>query len=501
MTQDGRLCPQVKVTVLGDVVDVQHQFLKVSLPRDWVDKEPEISALLGSSIGRQDVFSRDPKVQGVIQLLEAQGCFFRSRAQERYTLREVKEIFERIALSWYSEYYSHSVWQQLRQGTLPLGGFVAWVIHNYHVSRAAGRSGARGATGFPRPELRGFFAEDVLEEYWHCDAFYFVRHPQLSVSDKDVKSYVPLPSSLAFEQHTLAVAGSDWLAHLLISYFQESSIRFYDDCREFYGQVEAAYNLPGFFDGWVEHMQLDFAHGHAEGFIRLLDTDETVAHGELLRSLRVAWYAYHFLTAALDEIVAEGFRRHSTFLRAPIRAGKLDPDTSTLVTCVGEVKGLFVVDVAEDLATLVGTVPPPKSSDVSYLQHGLKHILYLALSHAREHDDILLFGRWAEAINNLEPAHRDLPEPPTPSAVAVLAFFADTASSAKRLGFLLYLAHLLHEGWCSIPEQLITLLKSRLASVGLNDEQRDQLSTLGLQYFELSLRLSVDQQTVPTFEF
>jgi thiaminase len=500
MTQEGWLRQQVKVTVLDEVVDVQHQFLTISLPRDWIAREPEIEALLAASIGRQDVSSRDPKVQGVIQLLEAQDCFFQSKAQERYTVREVKELFDRIASTWYSDYYAHPVWQELRQGALPLSGFVAWVLHNYHVSRAAGRSGARCATRYPRLELRSFFAEDVLEEYWHCDAFYFVRHSQLSISDKDVKSYVPLPSSLAFEQHTLDVAESDWLGHLLISYFQESSIRFYSDCREFYSQVEDAYGFPGFFDGWVEHMRLDFAHGHAEGFIRLLDSDEVVTHEELLSSLQKAWYAYYFLTTALDEIADEARRNPAPILRAPVRAGRLDPKISTLAPCIGEVRGSSSGEIAEILVALLGTVHPPKQTDVSYLQNRLRHTIYLALSHAREHDDIILFGRLAEVVESPEIVGSGQPAPPTPSAVALYAFVADLAPQAEQFAFVIYLTHLLRTGWFSISERALAALRLRLAQPCRSDDQKDQLATLGLQYVELSSRLTSERQPVPTFE-
>src|ERR1044072_8480020 len=134
----GRLRDAVRVTAVGEEVIVHHRFLELALPRTWVDETPEIQAILNREIGVDALVSQDKQVNGVVEFLKLQDCFFHSRAKAEYSLREIKEIFEPISLDWFARYYNHSLWSQLRRGELSLNGFVAWVLHNYHVSRAAG---------------------------------------------------------------------------------------------------------------------------------------------------------------------------------------------------------------------------------------------------------------------------------------------------------------------------------------------------------------------------
>src|SRR4029077_634797 len=193
----------------------------------------------------------------------------------------------------------------------------AWMIHNYHVSRSAGVIAARMATGSRNPDLKAFFREDALEEYWHCDAFYFVEQSGINLTAADVKNYVPLPASTAFEDHALRAAEEDPLGHLLIAYFQESSIIFRQDSERFYDSIEANYGLKDAFNGWRKHMSLDLDHDHAGELEARFDDKRVITLGDARASLRIVQLAQYFLLKALDQIAEHSHVVDAVALRLP----------------------------------------------------------------------------------------------------------------------------------------------------------------------------------------
>jgi hypothetical protein len=468
MTIEGQFRSEVEILNQADEVILRHQFVQMALPKAWVEKQPEFKRLLLSELSVKDLQTSDLQVQSVLFFLQTQDFFFKSKAKSNYTLKEIRGLFESISRTWYAQYYQHPLWESLRSSSLSLNGFVAWIIHNYHVSRAAGLSGARCATRFSKVEKRPCFRQDVLEEYWHCDAYYFVRHPNLQLSDESIKTYIPLPASLAFEQHTLRVAESDWLGHLLISYFQESSIRFYDECLEFYQQVETAYDLPGFFKSWQAHMALDLEHGHAEHFIEHLNTDEIVSHQDFMVALQNAWLAFFYLLTSLDQIQAESIKYNQVELRAP---------SSTTQA--------LVLNKKLELSS-------------PYFRDRLLDSIYCALSNARTHDEILLWGHAAKDLEQQWTAQKslfnsELPEDPIEVAIANMLWRASTHTSELASLLILLIANTVN----SIPISPSThlLLQQHSATVS----KVVDLKTLALQFVELLTWRNENSMTIPNF--
>ena len=464
MTIEGQFRAEVEILNQTDEVILRHQFVQMALPKAWVEKQPEFKRLLLSELSVKDIQTPDLEVQSVLFFLQTQDFFFKSKAKSNYTLKEIRGHFESISRTWYAQYYQHPIWESLRSGSLSLNGFVAWVIHNYHVSRAAGLSGARCATRFSKVERRPFFRQDVLEEYWHCDAYYFVRHPNLKLSDESIKTYIPLPASLAFEQHALRVAESNWLGHLLISYFQESSIRFYDECLEFYQQVESAYDLPDFFKSWQAHMALDLEHEHAEHFMGLLNTDEIVSHQDFMVALQNAWLAFFYLLTSLDQIEAESRKYNQVKLRAP---------SSTT-------EALLLNKKLE--------INSP------YFRDRLLDSIYCALSNARTHDEILLWGNTAKDLEQqwIDQKHLfsvALPEDPVEVAIANIIWCAATHTGELASLLLLLIANTVN----SIPISPSTHLL--LQKYSLVD-----LKTLTLQFVELLTWRNENSMAIPSFK-
>ena len=311
----GRLRPEVQITCGNTAVSIRFAHWEVLLPKGALAVQ-ELQSML-----KRDApilcYQDDPELAGLLALLDAQGCFRRDHAPETCSMREFRRRFDRLRSAWYSTYYAHPLWNRLRQGEASRNELLSWVIHNYHISRVAGAAAARCASRPYGREFCGRFLKDTFDEYWHVNAYYFVRHPGLAICDEDVKRYVPLAGSRAFELHTMQVADRNPLGHLMIAYFQEATAVFLDDCKSFYLEVERAYGLPGFFNDWVAHMHIDIDQGHAGGLAELLDNDRSIAPDEQLAATRCAYLAYRFLLASLDQVLDQARPDNSLDIRAP----------------------------------------------------------------------------------------------------------------------------------------------------------------------------------------
>lgn len=490
----GVLRDGVSVTEDGDSVRIAYSLWQVSVPRAWVEARPAVAEVLQGKRSRRAV-SADAEAEGLFTLLDAQGCFHQQESKADYSLQDVRALFDPFRSSWYAAYYAHPFWQRLRTGEASRNELLAWVIHNYHISRAAGVVGARMASHVSDPAWRTFFRHDALDEYWHCDAYYFVRHPSLTLGIRDVQEYVPLPGSLGFELHTLQTAERDPLGHLLVAYFQESSIIFYEDSKAFYRGVDRAYELPGFFTSWEQHIRIDQEHGHADGLARLFVSDRRVLAQELHTALRNAWLAYWFLCRSLDDARAEALSEDAIRLRSPVRGGVIDSATFREIHPVAlpapiAAGGGSVLEILEHWALGLGDHVEARAltvtaQDVTFLLRGTLRAAFAALGHAREHDELMAVGRLAEGLTRF-PGVGDSPVPDeeafdSPWCVVLVAFLAEVAVRPQD-----FLAHVwalasycraLHEGGsgnlpavAALADQFLAgLLRQRRVDVGAAD--------------------------------
>ena len=383
----------VRIDFAGSKVLISYALWQVALPADWVSAHPLIEQFLQRRSGRSAAL-RDQHARPLVTLLDAQGCF-PPRPKPSYTLREVKAIFDPLRSQWYAAYYAHPTWERLRERRASVNMLVTWLIHNYHISRAAGTVAARMAGTSPDAPWAAFFRQDALDEYWHCDAFYSLKTGQLAdISPAQIRDYVPLASSLAFEEHALQVAGCDPLGHLLIAYFQESSIAFNEDSSAFYRAVEAQFGIAGLFAPWQQHIQIDVDQGHADGLGNLLESEREVAAAELARALRHAWLAFRFLYAGLDDIAAAG-KTDSLALRPPLPV----PGDATHL--------LGLIDAHPAAPDAMAWT----ADDLASVRHSVATSAFRALGNARRHDEMIACGRWAQRL-------AQLPAPATASAPA-----------------------------------------------------------------------------------
>ena len=299
----GWLRPEVQIFSSDTADSIRFAHWEVRLPKGTIAFH-ELRSVLTQNAPINS-YHDSPELLGLLSLLDAQGCFRRVQAPEACSMRDFRRRFDRLRSAWYATYYAHPLWDRLRTGKASRNELLAWVVHNYHISRVAGATAARCASRPYARDIREHFVQDTFEEYWHVNAYYFVKHAGLTVRDEDIKCYVPLAGSRAFELHAMQVADRNLLGHLLIAYFQESTAVFLDDCISFYRDVERSYGIPGFFDTWIAHMRLDIDHGHANGLSRLFESDSIVAAEEQLVALRSAYFAFRYLLASLDQVLEQ----------------------------------------------------------------------------------------------------------------------------------------------------------------------------------------------------
>lgn len=442
------------VSILFDATSARLRFAlwETDLPIAWVESHPAIDDLLHRRSTRSEALKHDEAVP-LVQLLSAQGCFS-PEVKSRYSLREAKEIFDPLRSQWYASYYTHPAWNLIRHGQASRNGVLAWLIHNYHISRAAGVAAARMAAMGSFAGWRPFFEQDALDEYWHCDAYYSLDVPAMrDISQQAINTGLPLPASLAFEEHTLQVAETNPLGHVLIAYFQESSIAFEPDSVRFYEQVERSYGMEGLFSPWKQHMQIDIQHGHADGLAQLLNSRREVSGDELQCAVRAAWLAFYFLQSALDDILNANDKVGNADLRPPQASYRAETTQ---------------FESAAD-------------GDCVYLRQGLRLSAFRALGFARDHAQIIACGRLARNLDRLAPSD----EPATtsnPWCVAIANHLIEAAGNPSA--------------WLA----LIHHAAARMPWLGLEPANAvtDQLAASRLyQFDELLSRLQTSADRIP----
>lgn len=504
-------------------VSLRHSFWELSLPKDWVDRTPRLSDFFDRQIPAQKLNAdTSPELRGLLQLLKEQGCLSYPDQQESYTLKEIKELFTNLCAQWYGAYYAHPLWQRLRDGSLSINALVAWLIHNYHVSRSAGMSDARCATRLLKLGLRPRFAHNALEEYSHCDDFYFVRHPKLSLADDEVKNYVHLPSSLAFDHQMLRMAEDDWLGHVLVSFFQESTVRFLDDCKTFYQVVERNYGIEDFFAPWQRHIELDLEYGHASNFAFILSADESISKTDMVTSLRNARFTFEFLVSALDAILAEDVWGEKIYLRSPIKNGQLDPNKTALLAPYTEradfpaqLRAKQAIQLYEELQHTglaifpLQAIPQGEMSalpDKEFIRSDVTLSIYKTLSYADSHDTVVLYGRLAQEATLIRRAcsDKEFARPPLPRSFRARAlgnFISEHATNPTLFAFLLFHLAELDSTCAPFSGEGQKVLRQYLSSIRTDDVINSLYTTRLLQLNEFYTQALLLPSTIDDYDF
>lgn len=371
---------------------------ELQIPSTWISSRPDIISFLR----RETPVSALPKQDPFRLLMELQRCVSFEHNQANYSLIEVKEIFLSLAAEWYRIYYSHPLWDRLRNGNLTQRGLLSWILRTYHLSRSAGVTAARCAVFSSNQKVRQLFLLNSLEEFSHCESYYFPIETIFPVSSAQAKQLVPLSANIAFDQQMLAIAERDWLAHIFVAVFQELSAGFSEMAESIYSEIEKVYQLGNYFDGWRKHNRLDNKLNHAGHFLSFFEMIEQIPNAQLCQSILCAGDTVSFLIGTLDQILIEDTLGPISPLRNPISLSTTTKsETSLLYTLNNELPVHFWLDVemtnlVESLATtavssLVHNFDWIKDFE-NWLSGSIVPSLVRALSFCSEQDEILTLG-------------------------------------------------------------------------------------------------------------
>ncbi len=462
------LRPDVRLGEDGDQTSISFAHWQVDLPSEVIQTSAPLLEFIRTR--RVQPHLLDESGWGLVALLEAQGCFLPA-LPDRLTARSVLKLFQPLRSQLYADYYGHPAWARLQSGRASRGELAAWMVHNYHVSRSAGVIAARMAASTPDPELRAFFREDALGEYWHCDVFYFVEQSGIRLGASDVKSYVPLPASTAFEDHALRIAEENPLGHLLIAYFQESSIIFRQDSERFYDAVEANYGLSNTFVGWRKHMTLDMDHDHAGELEARFDDEKVISTADAAAAIRAVQLAQFFLFKALDQIAAHANLEDALTPRLPSSITKSDLN--------GPRQG------GNRLTRSAGV----------YLLQAIRDGAFRALALARTHDQIIAAGRLASGAAKIA-SQESTVAPAQPWLIACRNFVIERAAEPDVL---VDLAGTLVE----VIAERCPELRGLVASIGSKKKAESASTPSGLAAIRLNelVELAVSDQPLAALSF
>jgi len=486
----------VTIKETPDTYELGHAFWRVTVPRKWVHDTPGATAFMKKEAPASELAVAQAATTDMLLLFQSAGMLT-TPSKEHYTLREVRHLVEVLSTTWHATYYGHPLWNILRRGKLSRNGLLVWALQNYHLSRSAGVTSARAALWSPRADVRALFLHSGMEEYPHCQEYYSIPDGVLGLSQLEFRDVLPGPASTAIDQHMLALAEEDWLAHILLGYLQESTAAHFADCCAFYEDVEKHYGLRGFFDGWKGHIRLDHDYGHASAFSEALDGGETITHADLMRSLNNGLIGAQFIIEALDDVMDEEGADNAIKLRRSFNNLAPGHDNGLLLRLPWLSNGMpqhLDATVADLTQWIVGPSEANgralTSEEAAFIQPELAYLACRALSYAKEHGTILALGRLTEGMREwLEPRVREsLWVPPTARSAAITNYLRETATTTAEFATCLdVFAH----KFGSEP-QMVTLFQD-MAQVGMNALRcerlarvdRARLATVGTQFAEL----------------
>lgn len=373
----------------GDYFIIEHSIWSIRIPSAIACNNAGSHRLLTEPAAKVLYNKQDP----ILVLLRAQGCLTYPHKHE-YANHEYLEIFNAASLSWYKSYYSHSIWDRLRKGRASHSELITWILHNYHVSLNAGITHARIADA--EPKLSMLHRKCAIEEYWHADSFYFAKYK--GINPEEVKDYLPLPSSYAFQIHLRQLARRHPSAYKLISYFQERTIIFSDGAELFYDDVEKAYDMPGLFKGWRKHIEIDKAIGHHGEREQILLCEKTINAPTANMNMYQANIAFEILLCCLEEIEAEEKQGRDYSSRLTSAKGE-SSTTGFVLTGVTAVATSFLQGLPAFMELIQKHLRLGCYNN-AWIKHGIAESAFTALSHARHHDDVMLMGNIAHYFSS-----------------------------------------------------------------------------------------------------
>lgn len=444
----GFLRPVVNVRQGNEAWSLRYSLWELAIPTRVIERNPLFRRFLERTLPTQEVNPLSDDLKNLLQLLVGQGCVTFDSTRESYSLAEIGFIIRALVADWYRLYYAHPFWEDLGNCRASLLQVFGWALRNYHLSKSAGPTAARGALHSPHAKVREVFFKSALEEHSHCDKYYFPQHAVFGLDRDWIKGLLPLPSSTAFDQHMSVIAEEDWLAHAISAFFQEYTAAFREFVFAAYERIERAYGLTGFFNGWKDHIGYDVSQSHADEFSVLFSGDGQIHRKDLDVSLGLAAMTVDYLIGALDELASIG--RDVPWDTFRVSPGLIDRG-ATRSTVLGGIENLpstVSVHTLGCLAELLSGLLHRKAEVEERVGAALEAALTLpflaslvlrALSFATQHDEVVLLGKLADVFTSKINVDACLSTKKLPSAghKAIQNFLRETARQPSEFLFLL----------------------------------------------------------------
>lgn len=441
----GYLRDTVSVVWLPNSVDISFSLWGIELPQRIIDSSKSLGPFLRREIPSDEVIDSSSAVQNLIGLLSHQGCLIAKHERPSYDLTEIKSIYSSFCNEWYGRYYAHPVWDALRQNPVPIELIRQWLSRTYFLSRFAGVTASLAATNAPCSEIQFAFLKSAIEEYSHCEDYYYPPAALFPPSMGYSLGVAPLPSFIAFDQQMCVIAKKDWLAHIFVALIQEKTAQFKESADELYSRIEQQLALPSLLNGWRKHIAYDAEHSHENDIDSLFDLNLSVSSEDLKQSFREAGLTIDFLIDALDDILRLG--SHSINPRALVEGLHLDRHHVLGIRCLEgiepySVASSSIVDLPTELATLVDSTRPghqflcdASPSLMALLLHAIASTVTDCLGNCEEHNQIVKIGHMVKWSNQSV-----LPQSPSPIVVtkASRIFKNHFARQASRPVFYLF---------------------------------------------------------------
>ncbi len=401
----------VHVSPSNDGIELRFSVWGIELPQTFTnDPTSRLTAFFQREASTSDLCFEKEQIQKLILLLSHQGCLVPESRQDTYHLSEVKRLYISFCNEWYGRYYSHAIWEAMRGREIPISILRQWISRTYFLSRFAGVTASAASLNSPYPTVRQAFKKSAIEEYSHCQDYYYPPTQLFPESLNYSGSIEPLASFLAFDQQMLYIAKTDWLGHLFVALFQERTAKFRDGANQLYSRIEEQLGINGLFDGWRTHISYDEEHSHEDDLDQLFDQDIFISCEQLQCAFEEGALTLDLLVAGLSEsfiLGKRGINPRSTATGAAVGAHHL----SGLDCFSGINEYIFQETSARGLVTeicaVVAGAPSGRAILEKFAQNGsclvrqlLPNLTAECLSNCTTQNEIIAIGRILEKISH-----------------------------------------------------------------------------------------------------
>jgi len=509
----GFLRPSVSVRRFGDIWQIRHSIWELDIPSQVVNENEGFAKFLGREVPISFIKPLNRASANLLSLLVAQGCVTVDGHQPSYNLNEVRKIVAACAAQWYGIYYSHPFWTEFESEDLSKTKLFGWMLRTYHLSRSVGPTAARGALYSPLPHVRRTFLKSAIEEYSHCEIYYFPEHQIFNLDSEWIRGLVPTPAATAFDKQMAIIAEDDWLAHTIVALFQEYTGAFGENALATYARLEKKFGLGGFFNGWKDHIGYDTDHSHADDLDELFRGEYVVSAQNLTQSLDAAANTISHLVWALDELSNLSKDANIRTFRVGPELMKLGATSSSLLGGIDDISGICKSKNLSVLRTRITNEFQKNSltnDELFVLSEALhpKHLTPLvtrALSHAVRQDEAVGLGDLLQYLIKIQPdCDPQIHEKCSKGARVILNYLREQCGSPARIPFLLSVAADIIGGYPNYNTEFFASIR-KIANrqiVTFDNDSASMLTYLTLEFSDLifgSIKMPNNEVTVDCF--